>query len=183
MRSARRRRTGRAATVAGSTGANTMSRGRYGRGRRSGPSLCTFHRRRLIRDAPEAALAAREVLKRPRESCRIEVRPQAVDEVQLGVGAFPQQKIAQALLAAGADQQVDIRCAAGLEWSTCASEAAELGRFAESASLGAGRPRSVLWRRSSRPPCAGAVASSPRSEPRCARSGAAARRSVGRAGR
>src|SRR5712671_1171478 len=37
-----------------------------------------------------------------------EIRPPAIGEIQLGVGAFPEKKIAQALLAAGADQQVDV---------------------------------------------------------------------------
>src|SRR5262249_21100891 len=37
-----------------------------------------------------------------------EIRPQRVDEPQLGVGTLPQQEIADALLAAGADQQIRI---------------------------------------------------------------------------
>ena len=37
-----------------------------------------------------------------------EIRPQRVDEHQLGVGALPEQEIADALLAAGADQQVRV---------------------------------------------------------------------------
>src|SRR5262252_2046175 len=37
-----------------------------------------------------------------------EVRPQRVDEHQLGIGALPQQEIADPLLAAGADQQVRV---------------------------------------------------------------------------
>ena len=37
-----------------------------------------------------------------------EVRPHHRSEHQLGVGAFPEQKIAQALFAAGADEQIDI---------------------------------------------------------------------------
>src|SRR5574341_321137 len=39
----------------------------------------------------------------------VEVRPQLRCEVQLRVGGLPKQKVAQALLAAGADQQVDLR--------------------------------------------------------------------------
>src|ERR1700682_5349756 len=37
-----------------------------------------------------------------------EIRPQRVDEHQLGVGTLPQHEIADALLAAGADQQVGV---------------------------------------------------------------------------
>src|SRR5471030_1360886 len=44
-----------------------------------------------------------------------EIRPQRVDEYQLGVGALPEQEIADALLAAGADQQVWIGNAGGEE--------------------------------------------------------------------
>jgi len=38
----------------------------------------------------------------------VEVRPHPRGEDQLGVGAFPEQKIAEALLAAGTDQEVDV---------------------------------------------------------------------------
>ena len=38
-----------------------------------------------------------------------EVRPHAVGEDQLGVGALPEQEVGEPLLAAGADQQVDVR--------------------------------------------------------------------------
>jgi len=37
-----------------------------------------------------------------------EVRPAAVGKIELGVGALPQQEVAQTLLAAGADQEIDI---------------------------------------------------------------------------
>ncbi len=64
--------------------------------------------RRRLGDAAEAALPARELIKRTRESCGIEIRPQAVNEVQFGIGAHPQQKIAQAALATAADQQIHL---------------------------------------------------------------------------
>src|SRR5262249_46935280 len=38
-----------------------------------------------------------------------EIRPQRLGEDKLGIGALPQQEIADALLAAGADQQIGIR--------------------------------------------------------------------------
>ena len=36
------------------------------------------------------------------------VRPEDGSEIELGVGAFPQHKIAEPLLAAGANQQIDL---------------------------------------------------------------------------
>ena len=38
----------------------------------------------------------------------VEVRPHPVGEVELGIGALPQQEIGQALLAASADEQIDV---------------------------------------------------------------------------
>ena len=38
----------------------------------------------------------------------IEVRPQPVGEDELGIGALPEQEIAQAKLAAGADQKIGV---------------------------------------------------------------------------
>ncbi len=69
------------------------------------------HQRRpdLLGHEPEAALPPAEMLDRGVELALVEVRPQRVAEVQLGVGEIPQQEIADALLAAGADQQVGIR--------------------------------------------------------------------------
>ena len=37
-----------------------------------------------------------------------EVRPQRVDEAELGVGRFPEQEIRQPLFAAGADEEIDV---------------------------------------------------------------------------
>src|SRR5713101_379182 len=39
----------------------------------------------------------------------LKVRPHARHEIELGVSAFPEQKIAQPILSAGPDQQVHIR--------------------------------------------------------------------------
>src|SRR5688572_12013393 len=64
-------------------------------------------------DGAESAVATRVFLQRLLEGGLVEVRPQAVDEMQLGVCAFPEQEIAEALLATGADQQVDLRCRQG----------------------------------------------------------------------
>jgi hypothetical protein len=43
------------------------------------------------------------------ELALVEIRPERVAEVQLGVRKIPQQEVADALLAAGADQQIGIR--------------------------------------------------------------------------
>src|SRR5260370_1274181 len=37
-----------------------------------------------------------------------EVRPHAVSEIQLGIGALPEEKVAQPLFASGPQQQVDV---------------------------------------------------------------------------
>src|SRR6478735_7497815 len=42
-----------------------------------------------------------------------EIGPQRVDEHQLGIGTLPEQEIADALLAAGADQEVGVGHAGG----------------------------------------------------------------------
>ena len=46
---------------------------------------------------------------RASSAARVEVGPQRVGEVELGVGELPQQEIADALLAAGADEEVRLR--------------------------------------------------------------------------
>ena len=63
-----------------------------------------------------AAVALGEGGQRVGEVVAVEVGPQPLGEVELGVGAFPQQEVRQPLLAAGADQQVDV------EWRVTAGE-------------------------------------------------------------
>src|SRR3989304_3544721 len=58
------------------------------------------------RESPEAALAPVEVSQRRLELGHGEIRPERGGEVELGVSALPQQKVAQAPLAAGADKEV-----------------------------------------------------------------------------
>src|SRR3990167_6092554 len=65
------------------------------------------------RQAPETPLAPAEVLKRLLELGHGEVRPQGRGEVELCVGALPQEEVAQAQLAAGAEEEVDVGGAAG----------------------------------------------------------------------
>src|SRR5689334_1014969 len=67
----------------------------------------------LATDAAIATLAAAELGDGALEVLLAEVGPQRVDEHQLGVGTLPEQEIADALLAAGADQQVGIGHAGG----------------------------------------------------------------------
>src|SRR5919199_604534 len=59
--------------------------------------------------AAEAAAAARIVLQGGAEIRLAEVRPQGVDEDELGVRELPEQEVRDAKLARGADQQVRIR--------------------------------------------------------------------------
>ena len=56
-------------------------------------------------------LAPAEIGERCGEVVATEVRPQRVDETQLGVGRLPQQKVREPLLAAGADQEIDVAAA------------------------------------------------------------------------
>ena len=58
----------------------------------------------------EAPLPAPVVVERASKSLLIEVRPEAIAEVELCESAFPEQKIAEAPLVSGADQQVDLGC-------------------------------------------------------------------------
>ena len=58
-----------------------------------------------------------------------EIRPQGFDEVELRVGRFPQQKVRQALFAAGADEQVDIAASLRLRRSEETAESLARGRM------------------------------------------------------
>src|SRR5580704_7976605 len=64
-------------------------------------------------DAAITPLAPAELGDRLFQVLLAEIRPQRVDEHQLGVGTLPQHEIADALLAAGADQQVGVGHARG----------------------------------------------------------------------
>src|SRR4051794_5529036 len=50
-------------------------------------------RDKLVANAAETTLAAVEIRDGCREVGRAEIRPQAVDETEFGIGAFPQQEI------------------------------------------------------------------------------------------
>src|SRR5690349_17339111 len=60
-------------------------------------------------DAPKAAFAGLIRGDRFKEVPRRKFRPRDIREVQLRVGRLPQQKITQALLAAGPNQEIGIR--------------------------------------------------------------------------
>ena len=79
-------------------------------------------RLRHVRNGAEAALAPMEFADRGGEVVGIEVRPHPVGEVELGIGALPQQEVREALLAAGADQQIDV---AAMARRVAGDEAAE----------------------------------------------------------
>src|SRR5882757_2730759 len=64
---------------------------------------------------PLPVLPAREAAHRAQEVDLPEGRPVRLAEVQLGVRALPQQEVREALLAAGADDQLGVRLAGGVE--------------------------------------------------------------------
>src|SRR3989304_145973 len=72
--------------------------------------LAVLRRFELFADAPEAPLARTVGSERGFERGGVEIRPQRIGEMQLGIGKLPEQKIAHAPLAAGADEQVRLRC-------------------------------------------------------------------------
>ena len=65
--------------------------------------------------AAEATGATGVLGERRVEVGRVEVGPEAVAEVELGVGGLPQQEVADALVAAGPDEQVDVRQVRGVQ--------------------------------------------------------------------
>src|SRR5262245_39570726 len=71
---------------------------------RSGPRALGV----VARDTSEAALAALVALERGEEIVLAEVGPQPIGEVELGVCAAEEQEVRQALLPAGADDEVGI---------------------------------------------------------------------------
>src|SRR5439155_12137560 len=82
-------------------------------GRPTAPSSC-----RPPRPDPSTAEAAATLLKgadRAQEIDLAEGRPQHIGEIELAVGALPQQKAGQPDLAAGADDKIGIGQAGGVE--------------------------------------------------------------------
>ena len=73
-----------------------------------GPYFSAFGRSSRRCDATEASLAPVEVAYRRRQVLCVEVGPHPRDEKKLGVGALPQEKVAQSLLSSGADEQVHV---------------------------------------------------------------------------
>src|SRR5258706_1061351 len=58
--------------------------------------------------SPKPPLAPMEQRQRFGEIFLPKIRPHPLPEMQLGVGAFPQQEVGQPLLAAGADHEIDV---------------------------------------------------------------------------
>src|ERR1700730_10036652 len=74
----------------------------------SGGAWNARRERPRVADATEATLAFRKIVHRGGKILGSEVGPHPVAEEELGIGAFPQQKIRQPLLAARADKQIHI---------------------------------------------------------------------------
>src|SRR5439155_16262971 len=81
---------------------------RPGSGGRASSSRSWRSSRRSLWQPAEAALSPAEFADRRGEIGGADIRPVAVAEVELGVRALPQQEVAEALLAAGADEEVDV---------------------------------------------------------------------------
>src|SRR5690348_1087874 len=73
-------------------------------------------------DAAEAAVAGEEIVEGFCEVFGLKIGPHAGREEKLGVGAFPEEEIAEAAFASGADEQIDVR-----------NRSAGIGDFAEAA--------------------------------------------------
>ena len=68
-----------------------------------------LRRLHLLAGAAEAPLALPIPIDRGVERGGVEIGPQHVGEIELGVGELPQQEVRDPLLAAGADEQVGLR--------------------------------------------------------------------------
>src|SRR5690348_5689193 len=75
-----------------------------------GLDLGVVLRLHLLARAPEAALAPGVRRYRGRQRARVEIGPQQVGVIKLGVGELPQQEVGDPLLAARADEQVGLGC-------------------------------------------------------------------------
>src|SRR5262245_47010167 len=64
---------------------------------------------RCFRHAAESPLSRGVPVQGAFEFFLVEIRPQRVAEVQLGISQLPQQEVADAALATGADQQIRVR--------------------------------------------------------------------------
>src|SRR5579872_6905917 len=69
------------------------------------PRLLPPRQRR--RKGAESPFTTEKLAHRPRQVVRAEVRPHARRENQFGIGALPEQKVAETMFATGADEQVD----------------------------------------------------------------------------
>src|ERR1700682_2635988 len=97
---ARRRERVQSAETISTTTARTVANG-------SSALMVDSLSERGLRGCAKAAVAGAELGDSGVQVRGVEVRPHARGEDQLGVGGFPEQKIAEALLAAGSNDQVD----------------------------------------------------------------------------
>ena len=63
----------------------------------------------LVPSQPEATLTSREIVQGLTIGHGIELRPEQIGEVELGVGGLPEDEVAEALLPPGADEEVRVR--------------------------------------------------------------------------
>ena len=125
---------------------------------------------------PEPSLPRRVLGERPLQLVAVEVRPQPVGEVELRVGGLPEQEVRQALLAAGADDELGI-AASRARRGGGGTPPPRRPRTRSAASQDLGAP-AVVEGDEQRP-----VAVCARSAPPPTRSARAAARRCGRAGR
>src|SRR5690348_1882585 len=88
-------------------GAAAAARPRTSRRRRNPPTRAAPPAPRS-RAAPEAALPRLVLAQAGLQRGAVEIRPELVAEDELGVGALPEQVVGEALLAAGADQEIGV---------------------------------------------------------------------------
>lgn len=80
-----------------------------------GSSRLSFSRVRRSFHAAKAPVAPLKLRQRRVHVALGKVRPEHIGEIELGIRALPGQEVAQALLAARADDEVGIRNAAGIQ--------------------------------------------------------------------
>lgn len=71
------------------------------------------------RDAAKTPIARMEIADSALQIGGVEIGPHALGEMQFGVGAFPEEKIAEPLLSSGANQQIHVGEPSGA-WVTSA---------------------------------------------------------------
>ena len=86
-------------------------------------------------DGAKSPLASAEIDHGGGEIVAVEVGPHAIGEMELGIGALPEQEIGQPFLAAGADQEIDVAAGvpAGKQPAECLAREASSPPIADAA--------------------------------------------------